>query len=376
MNPNLNRRYWSRLGFVLGAGYFLVGWWPFDFRPANQVRWLPDRPGLLFENRGLAYDPNPLPEVGVNSAAKSAAQFTIELWVTADCEPGDRVSSLLTVHHPRSVADLMLCQWQQEIMLRRPSERPLALGRFQEVGARGALQAGAARFITVCSSDGGTDFYRDGQLAEQFPGFRVLPELLDGQLILGADAAGKHTWAGRCFGVAVYERALTPSEVATNHALWMHGRAAALTNVPGLRALYRFEAGSGSHPADTSGQGHRLFIPSYFEPLHREWLIAPWNDLASRRLNYSDIIVNGLGFVPFGFCFFLSRQWGSRREKLRHSLRVIFAAAVVSCVIEIIQAWLPGRISSLTDLLTNTLGAAFGVLLVLCFHHKLHVAES
>ena len=49
-------RWFGWFSAVIVVGYFIVGLWPFAFLPANQVRWLPGRPGLHFAKSGVAYD--------------------------------------------------------------------------------------------------------------------------------------------------------------------------------------------------------------------------------------------------------------------------------------------------------------------------------
>ena len=97
-------------------------------------------------------------------------------------------------------------------------------------------------------------------------------------------------------------------EIAEHHALWTQGHARQLGSAPGLTALYLFDEGGGQQAEDSSGNRHHVIIPTIYQAVHKEFLITPWKDIAYDRLNYLDIVVNILGFVPFGFCFFLHRR--------------------------------------------------------------------
>ena len=85
-----------------------------------------------------------------------------------------------------------------------------------------------------------------------------------------------------------------------------------------------------------------------------------WNVLKKGSLR-SDIIVNVLGFVPLGFLFAFwrgqvngSRRWGSY-------VFAVLIGALVSLAIEVTQAFIPARDSSLIDVLCNITGAISGV---------------
>jgi glycopeptide antibiotics resistance protein len=74
-----------------------------------------------------------------------------------------------------------------------------------------------------------------------------------------------------------------------------------------------------------------------------------------------DIVRNILLFVPFGVAFALllrSRQWAFRRM-LAFAL---MAGLGLSLTVEILQLYLPRRVSSVRDLLTNGIGAMIGVI--------------
>ena len=81
-----------------------------------------------------------------------------------------------------------------------------------------------------------------------------------------------------------------------------------------------------------------------------------------------DVTVNVLGFIPFGFLL-ASLLRTSLRSNWKLALVTTAAGFLLSFVIELIQAWMPSRDSSLLDLLMNTTGTLLGTLIVVlgCF---------
>jgi len=367
-------RWLGWLSLAIVVGYLVVGLWPFDFRPHNRVHWLGNYPGLHFEPNSIAYDPAPLPAPPKLGAIPGmSANFTVELWVATRREPANNVFGIVTIHDPRLPLDFVLGQWKQDFLLRGTTTHPQPADTIREVGVYDALPNQKARFITVRSDGAGTDFYMDGAVAGHFPQFTLNARALDGQLILGNIASGKAPWTGWLFGLALYNRALNPTEIAWHRALWTRGRARQLMRVPGLTALYLFDEGRGQQANDYSGNGHHVIIPGVFHPVHRDLLIPPWKDLSYNRPDYSDIAINVLGFLPFGFCFFLYRHARRPHRLVTNALLVVLAGLAISLTIEVTQAWLPSRTSSITDLMTDTAGALLGVALALAVRHK--VAE-
>ncbi|HLX96652.1 MAG TPA: VanZ family protein [Verrucomicrobiae bacterium] len=365
---------WLSLGIV--AGYFVVGLWPFDFRPHNRVHWLGTYPGLHFQPYSIAYDPAPLPATPGSGTAGTPANFTVELRVVTHREPANNVFNIVTIHNPRLPLDFVLGQWKQDFLLRATTWQPQPKDTIREVGVYDALPEQAARFITVRGDGTGIDFYMDGAAAGHFSQFILNARALDGQLILGNNASGKTPWTGWLLGFALYNRALNPAEIARHHTLWARGQARQLMRVPGLTALYLFDEGRGSQAKDDSGNGHRINIPVIFQPIHRDLLLPPWKDVSYNRPDYSDIAINVLGFLPFGFCFFLYRHARKPHRLVANALLAVLAGITISLTIEIIQAWLPNRTSSMNDFLTDTAGTLLGVALALVIRAKVANAES
>lgn len=86
------------------------------------------------------------------------------------------------------------------------------------------------------------------------------------------------------------------------------------------------------------------------------FLTAPW----PRYITLEDIVVNLAAYAPLGFL--LSIGCGARYGPGRGVLAATFAAALVSLAIEAAQMFLPARIASNVDLLTNGLGALIGAM--------------
>lgn len=83
-------------------------------------------------------------------------------------------------------------------------------------------------------------------------------------------------------------------------------------------------------------------------------------------LNKRDIVVNIAGFIPLGLLAMsaMAPNRISRKKTLRQTtLLVLIFGSIISLVIELIQHfWIPGRYSSIYDLITNTLGTAIGIM--------------
>src|SRR6202021_4150571 len=74
-----------------------------------------------------------------------------------------------------------------------------------------------------------------------------------------------------------------------------------------------------------------------------------------------DVLLNVGGFLPLGFVVCAYLAFGRSRGKA--IFFTIFAAGMLSMAIEVLQAYIPRRVSGTTDIITNTLGATLGAAL-------------
>jgi VanZ family protein len=75
-----------------------------------------------------------------------------------------------------------------------------------------------------------------------------------------------------------------------------------------------------------------------------------------------DFAINIMGFIPFGYLLVLYFMSGKgKRGLLGMSLLAVAAGTGTSLFLEIVQYYIPGRISSLFDLIANGIGTLIGV---------------
>jgi len=339
----------------MAAAMVIIGLWPFAFRPTNQAHWLADGSGLQFRPDGIVYDPEPLPASARPATPDTPASVTMELWVEPDLEPQDDVHHLLTIHDERLPSNLVLCQWKTELLLRIPGETKRG---FRETGVHGALEERRTKVITMTCGPEGTSWYFDGVPVMKSPGFTLPSDALNGRLILGDAAGGKHAWSGRIYGLAVFNRTLNDEEVLKHSQAWTNDQALQLAGEPDLMTLLPFHEGQGQRAQDQSPHRHRVFIPQPYRTLHKS--VLAWPSKAEKWVS-RDVWVNLLGFVPFGFLLYWHQQSTPAARRLRSAGYALLLGGALSLVIEVTQIWLPNRDSSSLDLLCNALGTLLGV---------------
>jgi VanZ family protein len=354
----------------------IAGLWPFNFIPTNNVVWLQNVNGLTFNHPGIVYSKEPLM---IQDASQRNAACSIELLIRPQGGKGYR--SILTLFG-RNQEQLTIGQVKNKFYIRIPRVNANidTRRRYREIGINNVLEEDKTRLISAISRNGDTAIYIDGTLVRNFHDFSLMTndQGLSGILILGNSLDGMHTWNGTFFGLAIYDIAMTDKEVFDHYHEWQTGMtskiADKLTSLqagePAGRAarspiaLYLFDEHGGEWIRNHSSDRNHLLIPATFQPFHRTILGIPQREYWFTYSNAKDVIINILGFVPFGFFF---AGWLRKKKKLpeRRVLAVsLLLGFCLSMTIEFAQGYLPTRDSSLLDVTNNTLGTAAGFLLL------------
>ncbi len=356
----------SLLGLVIAM--LAACLWPFDFIPRNRVVWLKKEHGLHFSAMGMVVSREAFPTL---SRLSTDGSLTVEIAVRPSILFTRTIQHILTFSPEEGSPFLMIGAWKDSLIVRlgRPDEP----GRnpYRELDVDGAFTTGKTTLVTVITGSRGTVVYLDGRPASEWPDAQPPDRIAPlGRMLLGVTPSGGGRWHGDILALTVHQRSLSDEEVRRNHDTITPNSSSGYPQAQdSIVAQYAFSEGYGENIHSSTGPHFDLMIPSVFQPLRRAILALPSKKSLILLWNLADVALNILGFIPFGFLAALHLDARARLSSRSEAFAVVFAGFALSLAIELIQAFLPARSSSLTDLLTNTLGTAMGVLCFFLFSY-------
>jgi VanZ family protein len=336
---------------------FTAGLWPFNPFPRNQVTWLPTGKGLQFGGHGVVFSRGPVER----TRAKGDSACTLAIRLQPDAIMRGASGTLLGVYTPEKPSQFRLMQWRDVLLIRRDYRDADNHSKTTAVDLDHAFLTRELVSFTITSGPDGSVAYRNGMRAAGITRIGISCEDFAGQLVLGDSAVMDNAWRGNILDLSIYDRELTPQEIASKYASWNGDQT---DQEPGgeqhLVAQYTFTEGRGPTVHGRPRSAPDLYIPDIFKVPHKKMLMWPWEESPDKR-NFRDISINILGFVPFGFVFAAYLLWN--RNVGHATIVTILCGAAISLMIEILQEYIPGRDSGILDIFTNTFGTFLGVLL-------------
>jgi VanZ like family/Concanavalin A-like lectin/glucanases superfamily len=335
------------------AGVLFATLWPFDPFPSNQVSWLPNANGVRFGSHGVIVSKSPL-AASMTSAGESCS---LELFLSP--EETARSYTILNFYVPENPGQFRVRQWTDGLLVTRNFRD--SRGRHKLRGVKfdvdHAFEPGKLVLLTITSGAGGTTVYLDGRKAQVFPRFSILRSDLAGEIVIGTSAVDYQTWPGEVRGLAIYSKELLPEDVLRHYETWTTGDAGP-PDLDGAVSRYAFTEKAGREIHNSVATGPELVIPSTFRIPHKAFLRSPIREFEVTGRYLSDVLLNIVGFVPVGFllCAFFALS----RPRKNAFLYAVLAGGMLSLAIEVMQAYIPQRVSGVTDIITNTLGSALG----------------
>jgi hypothetical protein len=334
------------LGVILAAGL-----WPFQ-APRNRVQWLQGRDGLSFEFPGTALTSGSI-------AAAGLSHETLEIWLNPAAT--GKNSTILTFDGSAHLGEAFsLHQADRALAIRLNNVDPQGVSRTALFYVDQVFSPGQPVLFSIVLDPGRITVYVNGALARIFSLTAAWNDL-SGRIVLASSASTSDGWAGDIYGLAAYRRTLTAAEAAADYASWTSGKGPGLDQDPAISALYRFDERRGSIAHNKVAAGTDFEIPGRYSLLRPHFLLPVWAAFHPAWGYWQDVIINVAGFVPFGILLFAVLEF-SRKSGYAAAITIVLGF-VTSLLIELVQGLLPTRSSDTTDILTNTLGTALGVLL-------------
>lgn len=353
----IRHRTWIVLLFKVLGITLLFGLYPKEYDLRNHAEWMDDGPGIAFQKYGIAYS-EPIP-----IAKDAAADFTIEMAIHLEPGNGKGFQHLLVFHDGTDSAQMMLGQWQDSLVFMKGDD--YANKRREKkmwLDAAGLVEKDL--LLTLTSNAAATMIFVNGQPVKVQRNWK--PEIPSGEggtrLVLGNSVYGKHPWTGAVKGLSVYRMALTAEQIEFHYREWVTQGAYRLPDGEKPWLLYTFDA-KGREIPDQGRGGVNLTIPERVTVLKKNFLNSSFDELKFSAGAAADILVNWIGFIPYGFVCsaVLARSLGLSPAMVL--LAAVGSGFLLSLGIEIAQAWIPSRSSDLIDLLLNTAGTFCGTLL-------------
>ncbi|MFZ0477818.1 MAG: VanZ family protein [Terriglobales bacterium] len=335
------------LCLLVVAGILVAALWPFNPHPRNEVTWTPK--GLWFGDYGSIRT--------LSDTARPASRdgsCSLEIWLT----PGvtDDFNVILAYARRENPLQFRVGQSGDSFYAIRIPNGSLTKGPY--INVPHVFSAGKPVLLTITASPRGTRVYVDGKLAKTRADYGLSADDLAGRMVVANSPVGNSTWSGLLQGIAIYGSELSAEDVARHYDVWIAGDRPSLVNL-GSDALYLFPGGAGKviHNLGASTQPD-LYIPDSYTILFPAFLRPFWKDSYESFSAIKDISNNVVAFIPLGFLF---AAWFSRfLPRQRSVLYSILLGSLLSLTVEILQYFIPMRISDSMDWITNTTGTIIG----------------
>lgn len=348
MAARRNRPLLLSICLAMCAGLLLLGLWPFNFAPINQVTWLQKTNGVHFDGYGQIYATTPATIV-------AASPLSVEIWLRSlQAEP--TFSAIMSMEKA-SQSEFQVAQSGTDLMVQGHFLTADGTAGIRQIFLDSAFTINSNRLFTLVSSAQGTTLYLDGVLQKSLPDLKLTD--LSGAMAIGHSPSGNQPWTGDLLGLAVYRRTLSRADVSHHYHLWSTRESLALGHEEGIAALYPVDEGGGNLIHNRAGSAPDLMIPDKFYTRHKTILE---HSFRFNRSGLHDIIVNVVGFIPFGFLVAAWLQHGWQTPHRRSVLLAVMTGTLTSLLIELLQVYLPSRDSSLIDVISNAGGTTLGAI--------------
>jgi len=357
-SENLEKRILATLSGAAVLALLFATLWPFNPFLKNQVNWLEETDGVRLGKHGLLRSEFSLHAKAAVGTGPCSLEFVVR---PVPKNPGD---TILSIYRPENASQFLVRQWTDSLLVMEDLGKSDREPRTKKLDVDHAFQVDKSHLITFTSSASQTIVYLDGIRILTSNKFLIPLGTLLGEIVVGNSATDYEPWSGEFRGLAIYSKELAPASVSQHYANWMHGNVERTANaeLDGLIARYNFSERSGSIIHNSTAGGPILMIPPHFSVPHKVFLQSPANEFEASWIYANDVLRNIAGFMPLGFI--LCSYFLATSVQRNAFFFATAAGGTLSFFIEVMQSYVPQRVSGWTDVITNTLGAGLGAMLL------------
>jgi glycopeptide antibiotics resistance protein len=347
---------------IIVAVFLIVLFLFFGLRPKtwpgnNGVSWLPEEKALRFKPPGIAY----VDDFSFSHVETLFTEFSFHVTVSPERLSFLGFKPILLVHAGDDSKQLSVWHWGPSLIVMNGDDYDYTR-KLPRIFGENVLTTSKQSFISVTSGSHGSHLYIDGEEVASSKEMRLkLPETSGKRrLVLGNSVRGDQGWEGDLFAFGLYGKAFSQAEIKNHFQTWKKSGKLPQSQFDNLQLLYNFENVKGAQVMEASGKGPPLFIPSKPLVLQKAFLVVPGRDIEMNSLFAIDVFLNLAGFVLLGAVLYHCLIQFDLPFSTYLPWVVLLFCFLLSLSLEILQTSLPTRVSSLLDLILNTLGGWLG----------------
>ena len=331
--------------------------WPFDPFPLNGVTWFKNANGLKFEKAGIVVSTEPF---NVRQTGDQRS-YTLELLLRpASIKFSGTILAFYSSARP--ARQFLVMRWSDSLLVTRDPSAEREINETVRLKVGHVFHPSTLVFLAISSGPHGTTVWVNGQRSQAFPNFEIAPSDLTGQMVLGTSPTAYLPWNGEMRGLAIYSKELTDREALEHYRSWTGANRYETPNPEDTIACYRFMERTGRQVHNEVASNPDLRISARFRVPDKPLLESPIQEFRTTWKYAHDLATNIAGFVPLGIVVFSCFAW--TRTRWNAAVAAIIFCGLLSFAIEVLQYYIPKRGSGMTDIITNTIGASVGVLLM------------
>jgi VanZ family protein len=284
----------------------------------------------------------------------------VELFLRPASTTGGGSSTIVAFYEPTRSKQFTVQQWKDWLMVTHDATVDYDKTQTIKSDIAHVFNPGRLVLVTISSGPGGMNVYLDGRAVQSFPNFKISRDEILGQIVVGTSPTDFQPWLGELYGLAVYSKSLTSADAFRHYQQWIDPNAGP-ADLESTIARYAFTDRSGREVRNEVASGPAMEIPATFSVPYKGFLQSVPTEFKTHRRYAFEVLTNIVGFLPLGVIVCAYFTW--TRSRWWAILITTVACGLLSFVIEVLQYYIPRRGSGMTDILTNTLGAAVGAML-------------